>query len=154
MRNKKNDFTKILITGAGTGFGKLAAIALASSGFHVLATVKNKDEIAFFEKMVISKGLKIDSFCLNILDENDRKMISDFDVDILVCNGAIGDSGSVAEVSVDKIRKVFDTNVFAHLDCIQIALKNMIEKKRAGRIIIVSSLVRSYSHAISFSLLC
>ena len=103
--------------------------------------------------MIIKDGLKIEVFCLNILDENDRKIISDLDVDIFICNAAIGDSGSVAEIPVDKVRKVFDTNVFAHLDCIQIALENMIAKKKDGRIIIVSSLVRSYSYAISFALL-
>lgn len=141
LRNKKNDFTKILITGAGSGLGKFASIALARRGFHVLASVKNECEIAFFEKMIILEDLKIDAFCLNILDENHRKMISNLEFDILVCNAAIGDSGSVAEISIDKIRKVFNTNVFAHLECIQLAIKNMIEHKKAGRIIIVSSLV-------------
>lgn len=154
MRNKKNDFTKILITGAGSGLGKFASITLAKRGYHVFACVKYEEEIAFFEKMIIKEGLKIEVFCLNILEENNRKMISDFDVDILVCNAAIGDSGSVAEVPIDRIRKVFDTNVFAHLDCIQLALENMIYKKKAGRIIIVSSLFRPYSYAVSFALLC
>ena len=89
MKNRKNDFTKILITGAGSGLGKFVSIALAKRGYHVLASVKNEKEIAFFEKMIISEGLKIDNFCLNILDENNRKMISAFDVDILICNAAI-----------------------------------------------------------------
>lgn len=154
LRNKKNDFTKILITGAGSGLGKFASIALAELGFHIFANVEYESEIEDFQKIIISKSLKIDVFCFNILDENARKMISSFDVDILICNAAIGDSGSVAEVSVDRIRKVFDTNAFAHLDCIQLALENMILKKKAGRIIILSSLVRSYSYAFSFSLLC
>lgn len=153
LRNKKNDFTKILITGAGSGLGKFASIALARRGYHVFASVKNIEEIAFFEKIIISEGLKINSFCLNILDENNRKMISDLDIDILICNSAIGNSGSVAEIDIDKIRKVFDTNVFAHLECIQIALQNMINNKKAGRIIILSSLVRTYSYAFSFALL-
>lgn len=89
LRNSKNDFTRILITGAGTGLGKFASITLARRGYHVFATVKNQSEIAFFEKIVISENLKIDSFCLNILDPNDRKIISELDIDILVCNGAI-----------------------------------------------------------------
>lgn len=154
MKNKKNDFIKILVTGAGTGLGKFTSIALARRGYHVFASVKNQSEIAFFEKIVILENLKIDSFCLNILDPKDRKIISELDVDILVCNAAIGNSGSVAEISVDKIREVFDTNVFAHLECIQLALKNMIKCKKSGRIIILSSLVRPYSYAFFISLLC
>lgn len=141
LKNRKNDFTNILITGCGSGLGKSSAIALAKLGYHVFASVEFMQEIEDFQKIIILENLNIDVFCLNILDENARKMISNFDIDILVCNAAIGNSGSVAEFSVDDVRKVFDTNVFAHLECIQIALEDMICKKKAGRIIILSSLV-------------
>ena len=95
------------------------------------AEMEFMQEIEDFQKIIILENLNIDVFCLNILDENARKMISNFDIDILVCNAAIGNSGSVAEFSVDDVRKVFDTNVFAHLECIQIALEDMICKKKA-----------------------
>ncbi|MCI9177380.1 MAG: SDR family NAD(P)-dependent oxidoreductase [Clostridia bacterium] len=89
LRNKKNDFTRILITGAGSGLGKCASIALAELGYHVFASVEFPQEIEDLQKIIISKKLKIEVFCLNILDENDRKMISDFDIDILICNAAV-----------------------------------------------------------------
>lgn len=116
LRNKKNDFLKIFITGAGSGIGKLSAIALARRGYEVFAGVKFEKEKEFFEKIIIQKQLKIHVFICNILNENDRKMISELGVDILVCNAAIGDSGSIAEISVYCATK-------SALDCFGICLR-------------------------------
>ena len=140
LKNKKNDFLKILITGAGSGLGKQAAIVLSSMGYEIFAGIKFEEEIEDFEKIIVSKKLKIHVFKMDILEKNDQNFISDFAIDILICNAAIGNSGSVAEFSVDSVRKVFDTNVFAHLECIQLAIKSMIERGGKGKIIILSSL--------------
>lgn len=140
LKIKKNDFFKIFITGAGSGLGKIAAIALARRGYEVFAAVHFSSEIDFFEKMIISENLKIHVFCCDILNSNDRNMIIDCDVDFLLCNAAIGNSGSVCEIAINKIREVFDTNVFAHLECIQLFINDRIKKQKDGRVIILSSL--------------
>ena len=62
-----------------------------------------------------------------------------YDFDVLINNAAIGDSGSIADISVDRIENVFETNVFSNIKITQVALKNMIENKR-GRVIFLSSL--------------
>ena len=67
-------------------------------------------------------------------------MILNYDIDAFICNAAIGDSGSVIDIPINRIENVFKTNIFANLQTIQLALKNMISRKN-GRIIIVSSLV-------------
>ena len=54
---------------------------------------------------------------------------------------AIGNSGSVADVPIINIESVFNTNVFGNLHMIQLALRNMIQIKKEGRIVILSSLV-------------
>ena len=154
LRNAKNDFFKIFITGGGSGIGRDVAISLFSMGYEAFVGVKFESEIAFFQKIIIQNPLKFHVFCCDILKENDRKKISELGVDILVCNAAIGDSGSVAEISVENVKKVFDVNVFAHLECIQLVISDMLKKNKKGRIIIVSSLVRSNSASFFISLLC
>lgn len=154
LRNKKNDFSKIFITGSGSGIGKEVAFSLFSMGYEVFVGVKSESEIAFFQKIIIQNPSNFHVFCCDISKENDRKKISELGVDILVCNAAIGDSGSVAEVPVKKVREVFDINVFAHLECIQLAISDMMKRNKKGRIIIVSSLVRTNSASFSISLLC
>ena len=76
---------------------------------------------------------------LDITSEADRKKLENIDIDILVSNAATGESGSVAEISMNKVRENFETNVFSNFEIVQIVLKNMI-RKGEGRIIMMSSL--------------
>lgn len=154
LKNKKNDFLKIFITGGGSGIGKEVVFALFSIGCEVFVGVKFKSEIALFQKIIIQNPSKIHVFCCDILNKNDRKKISELGIDILVCNAAIGNSGSVSEISINKIRETFDTNVFAHLECIQLAISDMMKRMKKGRIIIVSSLARTNTSAFFISILC
>lgn len=132
---------KIFITGAGSGLGKKSAIELARRGHIVYASALYKEQIKEINNIAKQENLNLHSFKLNILDENDRNLILDYDIDVFIANSAIGDSGSVAEIDVNRIKTVFETNVFCNISTIQLALRNMILKKHNGRIIIVSSLV-------------
>lgn len=83
----------------------------------------------------------MDIFSFNILEEVDRISIQNYDIDVYISNSAIGDSGSVSDIDIARIKEVFDTNVFCNLMGIQSALKPMIDIKKKGRIVILSSLV-------------
>ena len=114
----------ILITGAGTGIGRDSAIALAARGHRVIATTYSMDEA---EQLSTESAGKIETFKLDITDAADRAIIAELDLDVLINNAAIGDSGSLAEV-----------NVFATLEISQIAIRKMIEKK-SGTLLFISS---------------
>lgn len=131
---------KVFITGAGSGLGKQAAIELARRGHIVYASIYYKEQIDEIEQIAKKENLKLYPFILDILNEEDRKDILNYDIDVFISNAAIGDSGSVAEVNIDRIRNVYETNIFSNIECIQLVLSKMIEKKR-GRIIILASLV-------------
>lgn len=130
---------KILITGAGTGLGKEAAIALARRGHFVLATTKYEIEAKLLNKLAKKENLNLKSFKLDLLLEDDRNKILNYDFNILINNAAIGDSGSVSEVKIERIKKVFETNVFANIQLTQLAIKKIITQKH-GKIIFLSSL--------------
>lgn len=130
---------KILITGAGTGLGKMTSVALARRGHMVYATTKYENEAKELNEIAIKENINLKSFKLDILIKKDIESIKDLDFNILINNAAIGDSGSVSEVSIDRIKKVFETNVFSTLAITQVALKKFTHKKY-GKIIFVSSL--------------
>lgn len=130
---------KVLITGAGSGLGKEAAILLSKRGHEVIATTQYENQAKKLNILAKDKKLKLISFKLDILLEKDRKKLNNFDFDVLINNAAIGDSGSIADIPVDKIEKVFETNVFSNIKITQIALKKLIKNKH-GRIIFLSSL--------------
>lgn len=129
----------ILITGSGSGLGKEAAINLARRGHKVIATVFYKNQISILNEIAADENLDLTIFKLDVRNKNDRELLLKYHFDILICNAAIGDSGSVADIYVDRIREVFETNVFCNIELIQIALSQMIPRN-SGRIIILSSM--------------
>ncbi len=132
---------RILITGAGTGLGRDAAIELAKRGHFVLATTHYEDESKWINTYAIENELDVNlkAFKLDILLDEDRKRILEYDLDVLINNAAIGDSGAVCEINVDRYRKTFETNVFSAIELTQVFLCKLIPKGE-GRVIFISSL--------------
>ena len=138
MKNKLGKQT-VCITGAGSGLGKEAAITIARRGHKVIATVLYEEQIEDIIKIKEEENLDIEVIKLDITDENDRKKVLKYDIDAFINNSAIADSGSISEVDVKRIEDVFNVNVFCSIKITQLVLKNMIEKKRKGRVIFLSS---------------
>jgi short-subunit dehydrogenase len=129
----------ILITGAGSGIGLDTAWALAARGHRVIATTFDEAQAAALRAQAQARGQALEVFKLDITDAADRQRISGLELDVLINNAGIGESGSLAEVDVDRIRKVFEVNVFATLELTQLALRGMIARRR-GTVLFVSSI--------------
>jgi len=129
----------ILITGAGTGIGRDAAFALASRGHRVFATVHDEAQAEALRTECERRRQPLEVFKLDVTSARDRERLRPLALDVLINNAAIGDSGSLAEVDVDRIRRTFEVNVFATLELTQLALQGMIARQR-GTVLFVSSL--------------
>lgn len=129
----------ILITGAGSGIGRDAAFALAARGHHVLATTFTEDQASALRTESNRRQQAMDVFKLDITSAADRDKALAFEIDVLINNAAIGESGSLAEVDVNRIRQAFEVNVFATLELTQTVLRGMIDRQR-GTVLFVSSI--------------
>ena len=129
----------ILITGAGSGIGRDTAFALAARGHRVLATTFNEPQAETLRADCALRHLDMDVFKLDITSQADREKTLDIEIDVLINNAAIGDSGSLAEVDVNRIRQTFEVNVFATLELTQVVLRGMIARQR-GTVLFVSSI--------------
>ena len=132
---------KVFITGAGSGLGYQAAISLARRGHTVYASVHYENQINSLIEISNRENLNLIVFKLDVLIPKERELILNYDIDVFISNAAIGNSGSVSDISIYKVESVFNTNIFANLNIIQLALQNMIKIKKEGRIVILSSLV-------------
>jgi short-subunit dehydrogenase len=130
---------KILITGCRGGIGLNAAIRLAARGHEIIATVHREASIATVQKAADNAGVAIKVEKLDILDPVDRQKAVAHNVDVLINNAAIGETGPLAEVPVERVRANHETNVIATLQITQEVIKPMI-KRRSGKVIFVGSL--------------
>jgi len=129
----------ILITGAGTGIGRDAAFALAARGHRVLATTFSLAQADELRAEAARRNVVMEVHKLDITDAADRAQVLDWPVDVLINNAGMGESGSLAEVDMERIRRVFEINVFATLALTQLALRGMIGRQR-GTVLFVSSI--------------
>jgi NAD(P)-dependent dehydrogenase (short-subunit alcohol dehydrogenase family) len=130
---------RILITGAGSGFGRAAALQLARNGHKVIAAVHFLPEVGDLERQAAAAGITLRVEKLDLTSAADRKAAFNWDVDVLVNNAAIGVAGPVAEIPLELFRDVFEVNVFATLELTQVVVQQMVERG-SGRIIFVSSI--------------
>ena len=130
---------KILITGTRGGMGLEAALQLAERGHDVFATVHLSESIPVVEAAARARGVTLTIEKFDILNENDRNHFSDYDIDVLINNAAIGETGPLIEVPIDRIRKNFETNVFSTIELSQQFARRMV-KRGSGKIVFVGSL--------------
>jgi len=129
---------KILITGAGTGFGKGFAFGLAERGKAVIAGVEAMSQVSSLEKEAKERGISMQIEKLDVTSPNDRKKAWKWDVDILVNNAAIKEGGSLVDIPEENLRRQFDVNAIGPILLAQGFARKMV-KNQKGRIIFVSS---------------
>ena len=130
---------RILITGAGSGIGKDTAYALSKRGHFVIATTETEYQAKQLRSKAQELNIRLKVFKLDITDAQDRELVKAEDIDVLINNAAIGESGCLAEIDIEKVRNNFEVNVFSHIQISQIVLKNMFERN-SGTVIFISSL--------------
>ena len=125
----------VLITGAGSGFGRGAAVALAGRGHTVIATVETAEQAA--ELAAAHPELTVVK--LDVTDPDDLPVVDRWDLDVYVGNAGLGQTGPLSVIPLERVRRVFEVNVFGALAVAQRVAQAM-RRKRSGRILLVSSI--------------
>ncbi|PFA63166.1 short-chain dehydrogenase [Bacillus sp. AFS015802] len=129
----------IFITGAGSGLAKGASLGLAKKGHRVIATTELTSQKTELMREADEQGLDMEVFKLDITNARDREQISKYEFDVFVANAAINEGGPLGEVPMDRFRALFEVNVFATLETVQLAAQKLV-KKGSGKIVFMSSM--------------
>jgi NAD(P)-dependent dehydrogenase (short-subunit alcohol dehydrogenase family) len=127
-----------LVTGASSGIGKAAALALADAGFDVVGTSRNtsralqRNGVTFLDLDVTSDE-SVSAVVRRVIERFGR-------IDILVNNAGTGASGAAEENTVAQDQRVFDINVFGAIRMTKAVLPHM-RVQGSGRIINISSVL-------------
>jgi NAD(P)-dependent dehydrogenase (short-subunit alcohol dehydrogenase family) len=127
----------VLITGCSTGIGRATAQHLANGGWTVYATARRVESLSGLD------GCR--TLALDVTDEASMQAAVDTvvaehgAVGVLINNAGYSQSGAVESVSMDEVRRQFETNVFGLTRMCQLVLPGMREQ-RWGKIVNISSM--------------
>ncbi|GAA0479627.1 SDR family oxidoreductase [Streptomyces stramineus] len=133
------DSKRVLITGAGSGFGRDAALRLAERGHHVIAAAENRPQMTGLLEAARDRGVRLRVENLDVTDELHRRRAHTWEVDVLFNNAAVGEMGPLSEIPVDLVRRVFEVNVFGNLALTQ-GFARQMAGRGSGRIVWLSSI--------------
>ena len=128
----------VLITGAGSGFGRAVALRLAARNWKVIAGVEIPPQIFQLEQEAARHGVTLQVEKLDVTDPADRERFSTLDVDVLLNNAGIGEGGSMVDIPEENLRRQFEVNVIGPVQLTQMIARRMAAR-RAGRIVFMSS---------------
>jgi NAD(P)-dependent dehydrogenase (short-subunit alcohol dehydrogenase family) len=140
-RPRNSQMTKIaLVTGAGSGIGRAVALALASNGYRVLLTGRQRNKL---EKVAQEGGAACHVLPADVSDPHSvvqlfARIAMEFGrLDLLFNNaGTSAPPTPLEDLPFETWRKVIDTNLTGTFLCTQAAFKLMKEQTpRGGRII-------------------
>lgn len=134
----------ILITGAGSGFGKGAAVTLAERGHQVIATTETDEQAS----ALMAEHRELTAMKLDVTDAADVAKAADMGVEVLVNNAGLGVMGPLATMPMERMRASFEVNVFGMAAMSQAVIPGM-KDRGAGRIINVSSIAGVIASALS-----
>jgi NAD(P)-dependent dehydrogenase (short-subunit alcohol dehydrogenase family) len=149
------DGRRALVTGGWRGIGLAAATSLAEHGAHVTLCSRNRKELNEVVTALRSKG-----YCAEylVVDVTDIRSLSDAIAvsepwDIFINNAGANRPNPFVEVSIEEFDFVMGLNVRSAFFAAQAVAKQMLEARRGGSIVNVSSQM-GHVGAASRSLYC
>jgi NADP-dependent 3-hydroxy acid dehydrogenase YdfG len=129
----------VLITGCSSGIGHATAKHLNERGHTVYASARRRETLADLQEA----GCR--TLALDVTDEDSmQRAVSEVQeregaVGVLVNNAGYSQSGAIETVSMDAVRRQFETNVFGLVRMCQLVLPGM-RAQGAGKIVNLSSM--------------
>ena len=132
-------YKKVWITGASSGIGRELSLKFAANGWKVAASARRENLLKNLNEL----NKNIEAFPLDITNNKNvkdtfKKILEKFgELDVCIFNSGIY-SRNEEKINIDTIKKVFETNFFGTLNCIDSVLEYFKIKKK-GHISIMGS---------------
>jgi len=132
---------RILITGAGSGFGKAAALGMAKNGHDIIAAAQISPQVMPLREEAKALGLNnLRVERLDLTDPYDIAQAQSWNIDVLWNNAGMGEAGPVWEIPIDLVHKNYEVNVFQPLVLTQGIVRRWVSEGRKGKVVFTSSM--------------
>lgn len=127
----------VIITGSNRGIGRSMVETFAKAGYHIWACARKENEE--FEKnmadIACQNHVEIKPVYFDLTNEDDIKvgiksiLSEKKPVDVLINNAGVPHGGLFTMTSIDKLREVYEVNVFAQVQIMQLVSRVMMRQK-------------------------
>ena len=136
-----------IITGSSSGFGLRIAVELAQRGWRVAATMRDPSKRTRLDEAAVDAGVsdRVDVHQLDIANiaavpEAVNPILRQYGhIDALINNAGFAMAGFLEDLSIDELRRQFETNFFGHV-AVTKAVLPIMRQQRSGHIILMSSI--------------
>jgi len=139
---KKLNHKLALITGASSGIGHALAMKLAEKGVNLLLTGRNQSKLSTLASY-LRPHVDVTFFPCDLANAADRKRllfhIHELAPDLIINNAGCGLFGPVLSYSTEEMLSMFEVNAVAALEITMEGARMLLEKKKKGVILNVSS---------------
>jgi NAD(P)-dependent dehydrogenase (short-subunit alcohol dehydrogenase family) len=142
--NLKGDKVAV-VTGSSSGIGFQTALLLARNGFSTYASMRNMEKSKSITEIASKENLPLQVIQLDVNNESTIKNAAEriFEeskrIDVLVNNAGYGLFGALEDLSIDEIKKQFETNFFGTIRLTQAVVPIMRNQGGGGTIVNISS---------------
>ncbi len=133
-----------VVTGTSSGIGLATSLELARNGHRVFAGMRNLAKAGPLREAALKEKLPLEVIELDVdsqasIERAFAAARAQGPIDVLVNNAGVGGATPLELVPEDEHRKIFETNYFGAIRCIQAVLPEMRER-RTGAIVNVTSI--------------
>ena len=135
------DGQRALVTGASSGIGLGAAVALAEAGAHVTMVARRPEKLEGAAEAIRAEGLAAEAVAADVADvEAMRALVTERGpFDVLVNNAGIGRHGPALDASVEDFDLTQNLNLRATYFLTQAVARGLVKAGKPGSIITISS---------------
>ena len=148
------------ITGASAGIGQALALALAARGYQLALSARNGEALAALAATLAQRhpGLRVETRVLDVTDSaavqaTVRELAASFgQLDLVVANAGIGDSGGVGTGQFAREEALIRTNVIGAMATVDAAVE-VFRTQGQGQVVAIASVAayRGIPGAASYS---
>lgn len=147
----------VAITGAGQGLGQMMAVSLAHAGSELALIDVNEDALLETQRQCHMLGVKALTYAADVTNEAQvEQVFSDIVTDFGQLDGLVNNAGilrdgllvkvkdgQITKMPLEQFNSVIDVNLTGTFLCGREAAASMIQTKRKGLIINISSVARA-----------
>jgi NADP-dependent 3-hydroxy acid dehydrogenase YdfG len=140
----------VVVTGASSGFGELAALRFATAGAHTVLAARRLERLESLAERIASRGGSALAVRCDVTELEQLEALRDHVADafgrcdVLVNNAGIPGGGPFATTAVERLERVLDVNLRAVVLGTKLFLPMMLERGR-GHVVNVASLAGRFA---------